>query len=80
MYHLGHGHSAVTLVVPKFGLLVGGDGQGRVLQVRPGLPDGLTKDLLKTLVDVHHGLTALAPLFLQTLGREDRQRALQYNI
>lgn len=80
MYHLGHGHSAVTLVVPKFGLLVGGDGQGRVLQVGTGLPDGLPKDLLQALVDVHHGFTTLAPLLLQTLDRENRQSALQYNV
>lgn len=56
--HLGHGHGTVALIVPKFGLLVGRDGQWRVVQLGAGSPDGLAENLLKLLVDVRHGLTA----------------------
>lgn len=65
--NLGHGHSAVALVVPELGLLVGRDGQRRVVQLGTGSPDGLAENLLKPLVDVHHVFSAVSALLLQTL-------------
>lgn len=61
---LSHCHGAVTLVIPKLCLLVGGDRQRRVLQVRVGGTDGFPKDLLQALVDVQHSLAVLTHLFL----------------
>lgn len=67
LYNLGHGHSTVALVVSKLGLLVGGDGQRGVVQLGIRRSDGLAENLLKPLVDVHHGLAAVRAVLLQTL-------------
>lgn len=64
---LGHGHGAVALVVSKLGLLVGSQGQRRVLQFGERRPDGQAEDLLEPLVDVEHGVTTASPLVLQRL-------------
>lgn len=64
---LGHGHSAVALVVPELGLLVGRDSQRRIVQLGTGSPNGLPENLLKPLVDVYHGFTEASVLVLQTL-------------
>ncbi len=65
--NLGHGHGTVALVVSKLGLLVGRDGQRRVVQLGAGSPDGVTENLLEPLVDVHHGFTAVSLVLLQAL-------------
>lgn len=67
--HLGDRHGAVALVVSKLGLLVGRDGERRVVQLWKGPADGPAEDLLQPLVDVGHGLTAGGGIFLQTLHR-----------
>lgn len=64
---LGHGHGAVALVVSKLGLLVGRQGQRRVLQLGERRPDGQAEDLLEPLVDVDHEVTTAGPLLLQRL-------------
>lgn len=76
--HLGHGHSAVALIVPKLGLLIGCDGEGRVLEFRTGSSDGLSKDVLQLLVDVDHGSTArwrqtVETIVLETLWKTRTQ-------
>lgn len=70
--HLSDRHGAVALVVSKLGLLVGRDGERRVVQLWEGRVDGGAEDLLQPLVDVGHGFTAGGGVFLQTLHRPDR--------
>lgn len=65
--NLGQGHGTVALVVSKLGLLVGRDGQWRVVQLGAGSLDGLAENLLELVVDVQHGFTAVGPLLLQAL-------------
>lgn len=74
MTDLRHSHGTVALVISELGLLVGCDNKWRVFQIRESHTDGISKYLLKQLVDVSHALVAVAVLVLYTLGSREEQR------
>lgn len=84
MTDLRHCHGTVALVISKLGLLVGCDSKRWVLQVGVSQADSMSKDLLKSMVDVGHALAVAAVLLLYTLegkaAKSKMSKIYQYSL